>query len=70
MNEFQKLDYNDDKKVSWEEIAEMGMNKRAEENLMIGIAWIGHTLDPHYTPHQKIIEETIMLQDESESEFS
>lgn len=26
MNEFQKLDYNDDKKVSWDEIAEMGMN--------------------------------------------
>ena len=30
---------------------------------MMGIAWIGHTLDPHYTPHQKIIEETIRLED-------
>ena len=35
------------------------MNQRAEENLLVGIAWIGHTLDPHYHPHKKIIDEII-----------
>ena len=37
----------------------MGMDRRVKEDLAVGIAWIGHTLDPEYQPHKEIIEEKI-----------
>ena len=63
-----KIDINADKKVSFEEIHEQGMDQRIEENLAIGIAWIGHTLDPHYQPHQKIIDEVVKYPSSLDSE--
>ena len=35
------------------------MHQLVREDLVIGIAWIGHTLDPDYEPHKKIISESI-----------
>ena len=69
LNAFSKIDFNDDKKVSYDEIMAQGMHQRIEENLVIGIAWIGHTLDPHYNPHRKIIDEAVIYE-ESESDDS
>ena len=34
----------------------------------MGIAWIGHTLDPHFEPHAKIINEAIEFQPPIEKE--
>ena len=60
--EIDKLDYNADNKVDFEEIMRMGMHKKVKEDLAVGIAWIGHTLDPDYKPHKEIIKERIKLQ--------
>ena len=35
------------------------MDKRVKEDLAVGIAWIGHTLDPDYQPHKEIIAKKI-----------
>ena len=35
------------------------MHQVEREDLVIAIAWIGHTLDPDYDPHRKIIEDAI-----------
>lgn len=45
--------------MTYDEIKEQGMHQRVREDLVIGIAWIGHTLDPDYDPHKKIISESI-----------
>ena len=72
---FNKLDFNADKLVSFNEIKEMGMNKRAQEHLAIGVVWIGHSLDPEDGLHREIIDEKINYKqkeetEDAESEFS
>ena len=46
------------------------MHQRDDENLVIGIAWIGHTLDPHYAPHRKIIDEKVSFKEKNDAEAS
>ena len=53
----------------------MGMNKRVQEHLAIGVVWIGHSLDPEDELHREIIDEKIIYKQEeatedAESEFS
>ena len=74
--EIEKLDFNADNQVDYEEITKMGMHKRVKEDLAVGIAWIGHTLNPDYKPHKDIIKQKVNFQmmtldgNESEEESS
>ena len=46
------------------------MHKKVREDLVIGIAWIGHTLGPEYALHKNIIKEAIRFKEESKPEVS
>ena len=59
---FNRLDVDNDKRVTYDEIMERGMHQREREDLVMGIAWIGHTLDPDFEPHSQIIKEVIDYQ--------
>ena len=41
------------------------MHQVEREDLVIAIAWIGHTLDPDYDPHRKIIDDSIEYREAS-----
>ena len=61
--EYEKLDFNADQKVTLEEIRKQGIDRPDQrENLAIGIAWIGHTLDPSYLPHRHILDKLVRFE--------
>ena len=62
--EYDKLDFNADKKVTLEEIRTQGIDRPDQrENIAIGIVWIGHTLDPNYLPHKNILEKLVYYEE-------
>ena len=66
--EFAKLDFNADKLVSLSDLKKHGMLKREQqENLAIGIVWIGHTLNPCYLPHRTILDKLITYEENHEN---
>ena len=66
--EYDKLDFNADGKVTLDEIRKQGIDRPdRRENLAIGIAWIGHTLDPQYLPHQNILDKLVYYEDLEET---